>query len=152
MPDAGILNTKPMSMERDTPYIISNYEDSNGYPTWIAFVPYPNQYGKTLISVEHGANRNLPQGPCLEPKEMLEFVMGKSIWKDIDGKSRYIGNEYEPPGWFHRQCLAAGCLWFYAIVERIAAGEGIPIEAIKAAYRENNEGKELEQKPIRELV
>lgn len=103
---------------------------------------------ETVISVNHGMNRNYPQGPCLEPKEMLEWASSIYYDKSVNGKLWEPG----PPGWFLRQCEAAGCLWFYGLVERMAAGEEIPIEEIKAAYRENNGGKELEQKPIYELV
>ena len=142
-----------MMNDRWIPYVIANYINAASLPTWINYFPRrTNVEEVTYISVDHGMNRSYPQGPCLESKEMLEFVMGKSIWKEIEGTIRYMGNEYEPPGWFRRQCEAAGCLWFYGLVEHMAAGEEIPIEEIKIAYRENNGGKELEQKPYRELT
>ena len=102
----------------------------------------------TLVSVGHGMNRNYPQGPCLEPSRILEWAPSMFFNKSVDGKRWESG----PPGWFRRQCEAAGCLWFYGLVERMAAGEEIPIEEIQAAYRENNGGKKLEQKPYRELM
>lgn len=140
-------------MWRTDPYIIANYLTKERLPTWILFFPAePEKDKKKVIAVGHGTNRNNPQGPCLEPKKMLEFLMGKSIWKEVDGKMKFFGCEYEPPGWFYRQCEAAGCLWFYSMVERMAAGEEISIEEIQAAYRENNEGRELEQKPINTLL
>jgi len=105
-----------------------------------------------LVAIYHGYDRNQPQGPCLEPRRILDFVMGKSIWREIDGKMKFLGYEYEPPGWFKRQCEEACCLWFYHLVERMAGGGDIPIEEIQAAYRENNGGKELEQKRIQELI
>ncbi len=69
-----------------------------------------------------------------------------------DGRMIEVYRGKGPPGWFKCQCKAAGCMWFYHMAERMAAGEEVTIGEIKAAYCENNGGKELEQKPIHSLV
>jgi hypothetical protein len=74
---------------------------------------------------------------------MLDWVSHIFHENPVNGKRWEPG----PPDWFRRKCAEAGCSWFVSFVERMAGGEDIPIEEIKAAYRENNSGKELEQKP-----
>jgi hypothetical protein len=138
-----------MILMKSKPYIIAKYTDEGGYPTWINYYPGPNSMGvETVISVNHGSNRSYPQGPCLEPEKMLEWAPSIFHDKPVNGKLWEPG----PPGWFRRQCEAAGCLWFYGMVERMAAGQEVPIEEIKVAHRENNGGKELEQKAVYELI
>jgi len=46
--------------------------------------------------------------------------------------------ELEPPGWFERRCALLKCSWFHSLVQRMAAGEVLTFEEIKAAYRTHN--------------
>lgn len=142
-----------MTNEESHPYVIAFHDSGEGNRFWINYYPFPNVFrsASPIVSVFFGSIAGTRQSPCFEPAEMLGFVMGRSVWKEVDGKMKHFGYEYEPPGWFRRQCEAADCLWFYGLVERMAAGEEIPIEEIKAAYRENNGGKDLVQKPIYEM-
>lgn len=138
-----------MTNEESHPYVIA-YLDSGGRERfWINYYPVPNVFRSPspMVSVFFGSIAGTRQGPCLEPDRMLEWAPSIFYDKSVNGKLWEPG----PPGWFRRQCEAAGCLWFYGLVERMAAGEEVSIEEIKEAYRENNGGKELEQKPIYEL-
>lgn len=140
-----------MTNSEKDPYLIGYHKPEKENYYWVLYEPVPDYAPKEMISVFYGSNPSKPQGPCLEPERILKFVMGTSVWKNVDGKDKFLGWKEEPPGWFRRQCEAAGCLWFYRMVESMAAGEEVPIEEIKAAYRKHNGGKELPQIPIHDL-
>ena len=61
----------------------------------------------------------------------------------LNGVLKTLKIEEEPPGWFLRRCAEAKCEWFVPFVERMAAGDEVPIEEIKAAYRIHNEGQDM---------
>jgi len=138
-----------MSRDIAAPHIIAHFQAENGFPAWITYYPVPHLFrdDQPRITLFYGTNRCRPQGPCLRPAEMLEWTPHIFHEKPIDGKRWEPGS----PDWFRHKCAEAGCSWFVSFVERMAAGEDIPIEEIKAAYREHNGGKELEQRPICEL-
>lgn len=83
---------------------------------------------------------------------MLEWTPGIFRVIERDGRKIEVKEGNEPSGWFRRQCEAAGCMWFYTIVERMAAGVDVSLGEIKQAYRNHSEGVELEQKSILELM
>lgn len=139
-----------MRDENSHPYFIARSAQRGEEHFCILFYPVPNVFREPspMVAVVYGWMPGTRQGPCLEPDKMLEWAPSTFYEKSVNGKLWEPG----PPGWFRRQCEAAGCLWFFGLVERMAAGEEVSIEEIKATYRENNGGKELEQKPIYELV
>lgn len=138
--------------KRVNPYIIGFFKKEGWLPTWIIYYPLQNEISKEiLICVFHGTNRSRSQGPCLAPSRMLEWTPRTYRSEDKNGVTQEVHVGYELPGWFERQCIAAGCSWFHSLVKRMAAGQEITIADIKNAYRENNGGRELEQKPIHEL-
>lgn len=94
-----------------------------------------------LILVEWGYRGNT-EGPTLPPKEMLEFRKGHLINRVVEGIVKATWEE-EPPGWFERKCAEAHCSWFVPMVRRMAAGQEVPLEEIRAAFRENNGGREM---------
>ena len=51
--------------------------------------------------------------------------------------------EPEPPGWLERRCALLRCSWFASVASRIAAGERVTFEDIKAAYRVHNSGEQI---------
>lgn len=84
------------------------------------------------------------EGPCGSPETVLNFFPQDSHLGDFTSD--------EPGRWFSLKCAEAGCIWFVPLVVRMATGEAVALDEIKAVYRANNNGKELEQVSIQELI
>lgn len=107
----------------------------NLWPVWIGYCPqsYDNE---EELSVCIGEGR-VGFGAVKPPKEMLEFIYGQTISKEINGKV-VIERRDEPPGWFERECREANCEWFIPLARRMAQGEKGLLEEVKAAYLAHN--------------
>src|SRR6266581_7932580 len=77
-------------------------------------------------------------GSVLSASEILTRVWHRQWMHD----GRWMV-EPEPPGWFERRCGALKCSWFPALARRVAAGESVTFEEIRAAYRTHNDGQEI---------
>jgi hypothetical protein len=98
-----------------------------------------------IIMVQRGLDYTDPF-VCLSPSRILNHRPHHLIYgKGADGAEKLLGIEQEPAGWFQRTCAEAHCGWFVPFVERMAAGDPVPIEELTAAYRLNNDGKEMPQ-------
>lgn len=56
------------------------------------------------------------------------------------------------PDWLSDQSIEAGCIWICPMIERMAAGEEVPIEEIGEVYREHNGGQPMPRGTLPELV
>lgn len=109
---------------------------------WLSYFGANNTNPK--ISAMTG-NGPVSKGPTLSPGKIREFRPHVFHDEIIDGQSKTTKIEQEPLGWFTRKCEEAGCAWFLPYVDRMAAGEDVPLEEIQFSYREHNEGREMPQ-------
>jgi hypothetical protein len=126
----------------DLEYLIGIAPRPYGNYLCIGYCPWNSNERTPLIAIRIGKGRN-SESWCLSPSRILERRPHIFHYEVVEGVAKMVKIAEEPPGWFARRCAETKCEWFVPFVERMAAGEEVPLEEIQAAYRIHNEGQEM---------
>lgn len=102
----------------------------------VLYLPPYRDHASGLIDISFGVGPAL-EGGAKSPESWLSFSRTSFV---VENGTTQVKKE---PRWFEIQCQRLSCTWFLPYVRRMAKGEEVELEEIKAAYREHNGGKEI---------